>query len=93
MYLRFVEKSHWKHEIINMSEGNAGGIKIATVELKVPTLTKLLKNESGVHRVQPCTCNRSRWKDSHSTATVAVLPVVAKVEIEIKTGRLKMGFF
>jgi len=93
MYLRYAEKSGWKAEIINISEGNAGGIKIATVELKGANAYNLLKNESGVHRVQRVPATEAGGRIHTSTATVAVLPVVTKVEIEIKPDDLKWDFF
>ncbi|MFA5776280.1 MAG: PCRF domain-containing protein [Patescibacteria group bacterium] len=93
MYLRYAEKSGWKAEIINMSEGNAGGVKLATVELNGPDAYNLLKSESGVHRVQRVPITEAGGRIHTSTATVAVLPVVTKVEIEIKSDDLKWDFF
>lgn len=93
MYLRYAEKSGWKSEIINMSEGNAGGVKLATAELRGPDAYTLLKNESGVHRVQRVPVTEAGGRIHTSTATVAVLPVVTKVEIEVKPDDLKWDFF
>ncbi|PIS22768.1 peptide chain release factor 1 [candidate division WWE3 bacterium CG08_land_8_20_14_0_20_41_10] len=93
MYLRYAEKSGWKTEIINTQEGNAGGIKIATVEFKGANAYNLLKNESGVHRVQRVPATEAGGRIHTSTATVAVLPVATKVEIEIKPDDLKWDFF
>ncbi len=93
MYTRYAEKSGWKTEIINMTEGNAGGVKLATAELKGSNAYALLKNESGVHRVQRVPVTEAGGRIHTSTATVAVLPVVTKVEIEIKPDDLKWDFF
>jgi len=93
MYLRYAEKSRWKAEIINLSEGNSGGVKMATVEFKGPRAYTLLKNESGVHRVQRVPATEAGGRIHTSTATVAVLPVVTKVEIEIRSDDLKWDFF
>ncbi|HAZ29591.1 TPA: peptide chain release factor 1 [candidate division WWE3 bacterium] len=93
MYLRYAEKVGWKCETINLSEGNAGGVKIATVELKGPGAFNLLKNESGVHRVQRVPTTESAGRIHTSTATVAVLPLMTKVVIEIKPDDLKWDFF
>jgi len=93
MYYRYAEKSGWKSEVINMTEGNAGGVKLATVEFKGQNAYNLLKHESGVHRVQRVPVTESGGRIHTSTATVAVLPVVTKVEIEIKPDDLKWEFF
>ncbi len=93
MYLRYAEKVGWKCETINLSEGNAGGVKIATIELKGPGAFNLLKNESGVHRVQRVPTTESAGRIHTSTATVAVLPLMTKVPIEIKPDDLKWDFF
>ena len=93
MYLHFAEKAGWKADIINVTEGNAGGIKIATVEFKGASAYSLLKNESGVHRVQRVPATEAGGRIHTSTATVAVLPVVVKMEIEIKPDDLKWDFF
>ena len=93
MYRRYAEKSGWKSEVINMTEGNAGGVKLATVEFKGQNAYNLLKHESGVHRVQRVPVTESGGRIHTSTATVAVLPVVTKVEIEIKPDDLKWEFF
>lgn len=93
MYTRYAEKSGWKVEVINMSEGNAGGVKLATAELKGTNAYTLLKNESGVHRVQRVPITEAGGRIHTSTATVAILPIVTKVEIEIKPDDLKWDFF
>lgn len=93
MYIRYAEKVGWKVEVINMSEGNAGGVKLATAELKGQNAYALLKNESGVHRVQRIPVTESGGRIHTSTATVAVLPVVNKIEIEVKPDDLKWDFF
>lgn len=93
MYRRYAEKSGWKSEVINMTAGNAGGVKLATVEFRGPNAYNLLKHESGVHRVQRVPVTESGGRIHTSTATVAVLPVVTKVEIEIKPDDLKWEFF
>ncbi len=93
MYRRYGERSGWKSEIINMTEGNAGGVKLATIEFKGPNVYNLLKHESGVHRVQRVPITESGGRIHTSTATVAVLPAVTKIEIEIKPDDLKWEFF
>lgn len=93
MYRKFAEKSGWEVEILNMSEGNAGGVKLATAEIRGKNAYDLLKHESGVHRVQRIPITESGGRIHTSTATVAVLPVVTEVEVEIKPDELKWEFF
>jgi peptide chain release factor 1 len=93
MYLRYAEKSGWRAEQVNRSQGNMGGVKQATVELKGANAYTLLKNESGVHRVQRVPATEAGGRIHTSTATVAVLPVVAKVEVELRPDDLKWDFF
>ena len=93
MYMRYGEKVKWKTEEIFFSENEAGGIKTALMEIKGKDCYKLLKNESGVHRVQRVPTTESGGRIHTSTATVAVLPVVSKIEIEIKPEDVKMDFF
>lgn len=93
MYCKYAEKLGWEAEVINRTEGNAGGVKLATVEFRGKNAFRLLKHESGVHRVQRVPVTESGGRIHTSTATVAVLPVVNKVEIEIKPDDLKWEFF
>lgn len=93
MYLRYANKKGWKVEVINFVKGNVGGIKIATAEIKGKDVFNLLKNESGVHRVQRVPITESSGRIHTSTATVAVLPVLNKVEIEVKEDDLEWEFF
>lgn len=94
MYMRYGEKVKWKTEELLFSENEAGGIKTAMVELKGKNCYNLLKNESGVHRVQRVPTTESGGRIHTSTATVAVLPILSKVtEIEIKPEDVHMDFF
>lgn len=93
MYMRYGEKVKWKTEELFFSENEAGGIKTAMVEIKGKDCYTLLKNESGVHRVQRVPTTESGGRIHTSTATVAVLPIVSKIEIEIKPEDVKMDFF
>lgn len=93
MYTRYAEKSGWKHQVISLTEGNAGGVKAATIEISGNGSYAKLKNESGVHRVQRVPLTESAGRIHTSTATIAVLPLFTKVEIEIKPDDLKWDFF
>ncbi|NBO21977.1 PCRF domain-containing protein [bacterium] len=84
MYLRFCEKKNLKtSEEFLSEESGAGGIKTVVFEIKGKDVYPLFKNESGVHRVQRVPKTESAGRIHTSTATVAVLPEVKNVEIEI----------
>ncbi|NMB70056.1 PCRF domain-containing protein [candidate division WWE3 bacterium] len=93
MYTRFFERKGWKHEEISFSENEAGGAKLVSAEVRGLGVYPLLKNESGVHRVQRVPVTESAGRIHTSTATVAVLPQLKKVDIEIKPEELKWEFF
>jgi len=84
MYSRFCEKKNFKlSEEFLSEEYGAGGIKTVIFEVKGLGVYKLFKNESGVHRVQRVPKTESAGRIHTSTATVAVLPEVKNVEIEV----------
>lgn len=93
MYLRYGEKAKWKVTEDYVNENEAGGIKTLIAEIKGDKIYKLLKNESGVHRVQRVPTTESAGRIHTSTATVAVLPKIKKINIEIKPDDLKWDFF
>src|SRR3989338_3849508 len=93
MYTRFAESQGYKFELLSLSEEELGGIKTAVLEIKGKNMYQLLKNESGVHRVQRIPVTESGGRIHTSTATVAVLPLVSKVEVEIKPEDIQMQFY
>ncbi len=93
MYFRYGEKNNWKFEEISRSENIAGGIKTICVDIRGKDVYKLLKNESGVHRVQRIPVTESGGRIHTSTATVAILPKLKKINLEIKPVDLKWDFF
>lgn len=93
MYLRYAEKTKWKVEEVNYNQNASGGIKTATAVIKGQNAYNLLRNESGVHRVQRVPSTESAGRIHTSTATVAVLPEVSKVEIDIKPSDIELAFF
>lgn len=93
MYLRFAEKMHWKVEEIFTSENGVGGFKTASVRIAGKGVYTLLGNESGTHRVQRVPKTEAAGRIHTSAATVAVLPELKKIEIEIKPEDLKWDFF
>ena len=93
MYMMYAEKKRWKFEVINLNETELGGIKEATINITGKGAYSRLKFESGVHRVQRVPETETSGRIHTSTATVAVLPEVDDVEIEIKPEDLKVDTF
>ncbi len=90
MYLRFAEKQGWKTELISQSEHGTGGISEAVISMQGDAVYSRLKYESGVHRVQRVPVTESQGRVHTSTATVAVMPEVEDVEIDIKPEDLEI---
>ena len=93
MYSRYGEKMNWKFTEDYINENEAGGIKTLIAEIKGKKVYQLLKNESGVHRVQRVPTTESSGRIHTSTATVAILPKIKNVNIEIKPDDLIWEFY
>ena len=93
MYLRYAERHRWKAEIIEISDTGIGGIKEAVVMIKGKGAYSRLKFESGVHRVQRVPETESSGRIHTSAATVAVLPEVDDVEVEINPNDIKVDVY
>ena len=93
MYGMYAEKKHWKIEILNENATELGGYKEISFMVTGKGAYSRLKFESGVHRVQRVPDTESSGRIHTSTATVAVLPVVEDVEIEINPADIKMEVF
>lgn len=93
MYTMYAEKRHWKLEVLNENETGLGGYKEVSFMITGKGVYSRLKFESGVHRVQRVPDTESSGRIHTSTATVAVLPVVEDVEIEVNPADIKMEVF
>ncbi|WP_029166354.1 peptide chain release factor 1 [Aminiphilus circumscriptus] len=93
MYCRFAELQGWKVEILTQSETGIGGIKEVVFRVDGTGAYSKFKYESGVHRVQRVPVTESSGRIHTSTATVAVLPEVEDVDIEIRTEDLRIDTF
>ena len=93
MYSMYAENRHWKIDVLNENETGLGGYKEVTFMVTGKGAYSRLKFESGVHRVQRVPDTESSGRIHTSTATVAVLPVVEDVEIEINPADIKMEVF
>ena len=89
-YLRYAENNSWKVEIMNQSESEAGGYKEIVALFKGDHVYSKLKFEGGTHRVQRVPATESQGRVHTSAITVAVMPEVDDVEIEINANDLKI---
>jgi peptide chain release factor 1 len=90
MYERYAAKQGWKVEVISASEGTVGGFKEIIAEVHGRGAFAKLKYESGVHRVQRVPATEASGRIHTSTATVAVLPEAADVDVTINDADLKI---
>jgi len=89
-YLRYAENNAWKVEIMNQSESEAGGYKEIVALFKGDHVYSKLKFEGGTHRVQRVPTTESQGRVHTSAITVAVMPEVDDVEIQINPNDLKI---
>jgi peptide chain release factor 1 len=90
MYERYAAKHGWKTEILSESEGTKGGFKEIIAEIAGRGAFSRLKFESGVHRVQRVPDTEASGRIHTSAATVAVLPEVEDVDIDIDDSDLRI---
>ena len=93
MYSMYAERKHWKIEILNENETGLGGYKEISFMVTGKGVYSRLKFESGVHRVQRVPETEASGRIHTSTATVAMLPVVEDVQIEINPADIKLEVF
>jgi len=93
MYQRYAENHRWKLEIISSNLTGIGGFKEIIFEVKGRGAFSRLKYESGVHRVQRVPETEASGRIHTSTATVAVLPEMDEVEVEIDPNELRIDVF
>ncbi|MDD2383382.1 MAG: peptide chain release factor 1 [Sulfurospirillaceae bacterium] len=89
-YLRYAENRGWKVEVVSLSESILNGYKEVIVLIKGQGAFSRLKYEGGVHRVQRVPLTESQGRVHTSAVTVAVMPEVDDVEIEISANDLKI---
>lgn len=93
MYTRYAERHRWKTEIIDANETGMGGIKEAVMMVKGKGAYSRLKFESGVHRVQRVPETESVGRIHTSAATVAVLPEVDDVEVDLNPNDVRVDVY
>lgn len=89
-YLRYAENNDWKVEIMSSSDSEAGGYKEIVILVKGDHVYSKLKYEGGTHRVQRVPATESQGRVHTSAITVAVMPEVDDVEVEINESDLKI---
>lgn len=90
MYSRYAERQGWRVKLISESLGDMGGFKEAILEIQGNQVYSKLKFEAGVHRVQRVPVTEAGGRVHTSTATVAVMPEVDDVQIEIDPKDIEM---
>ena len=93
MYRQFSDDQKWKLEPISFSEGTAGGFKEIICTIEGNEVYGKLKFESGAHRVQRVPSTESQGRVHTSAATVAVLPEVEEVDIDLNMGDIRKDTF
>ena len=93
MYSRFAETKKWKVEVLSMNKTELKGLKEVIAKIVGKDVYRLLKFESGVHRVQRIPETEKQGRIHTSTATVAVLPEVDDIEIEINQKDLRIDTY
>ena len=93
MYTMYAELKRWQVEVMDLNETEIGGIKEISFMIKGKGAYSRLKFESGVHRVQRVPETEASGRIHTSTATVAVLPEVEDVEVDINPNDLRIDTY
>jgi peptide chain release factor 1 len=93
MYTRYAEMRRWKTKMLSSNESGIGGFKEVVFEVAGKGAYSRLKYESGVHRVQRVPETESSGRIHTSTATVAVLPEMEEVDVEIDSNDIRIDIF
>lgn len=89
MYQRFSETQGWRFTVLDLTEGSVGGYKEIICEVSGEDVYGKLKYESGVHRVQRVPATETQGRVHTSAATVAVLPEMEEVEVELNMNDIR----
>ena len=93
MYAHYAEDRKWRIQLLNESKNDLGGFKEITFSIEGKDVFSHLKFEGGVHRVQRVPKTETQGRIHTSAATVAVLPEVEDVEIELNPGDLRIDVY
>ncbi len=92
-YVRYAEKKGWKVEIVSSSESDSGGYKEIIARIKGQGVYSRLKYEAGTHRVQRVPETESQGRIHTSAVTVAIMPEVDDVDVQINPNDLKIDVY
>lgn len=90
MYTRFAETKGWKIEQLDSSPSDVGGFKEIIAKISGEDVYRVMKYESGVHRVQRVPATEAQGRIHTSAATVAVLPEAEEVDFELKSDEVRI---
>lgn len=90
MYSRFAEGRGWKIESLDTSPSEVGGFKEVIVKISGEDVYRVMKYESGVHRVQRVPATEAQGRIHTSAATVAVMPEAEEVDFELKSDEVRI---
>ena len=93
MYTKYCESKGWKVNVVDLSEGTAGGFKEIIMEVSGTDVYGAMKFESGVHRVQRVPQTETQGRVHTSAATVMVLPEAEEFDIEIDMNEVRLDLF
>ena len=93
MYTRYAERRGWKAELTDINDTGIGGVKEAVVRIIGRGAYSRLKYESGVHRVQRVPETESAGRIHTSAATVAIMPEVEDVDVDLKWDDIRVDTF
>ena len=93
MYAKFCETKNWKLELVDMTEGTAGGFKEIILEVKGEGVYGQMKYESGVHRVQRVPKTETQGRIHTSAASIVVLPEADEFDVDIQPNDIRKDLF
>lgn len=93
MYRRYAEQNGWRFQVLSLTEAEKGGFKEIMVEITGDGVYGKMKYESGVHRVQRVPETEAQGRVHTSAATVAIMPEIEDVDIEINPAELKIDTY
>ena len=93
MYMRFCERKGWKIQVMDVTEGSAGGYKEVVLEITGEDAYGQLKYESGVHRVQRVPDTETQGRVHTSAASVVVLPEADEFDVEVSMNDIRKDLF
>jgi len=92
-YLMYAQKQSWKTDVVEEQLSDIGWLKFAMIKISWENVYEKLKRESGVHRVQRIPQTESQWRVHTSTITVAIMPEIDDVHVDIDPKDVEMDTF